>query len=158
MGNKKNISVRLTDADLRSLKSLSQKLSIKESDLFRFAVKSALHRLMPLMPRDIHGIEFLLALLDCGQEVLKYFEFDTHQLDKMINQQGAGEEKVYIEDIELVVISVINPDYLGKRLVELGHTVDLQGNIPQQLRQYLETKYARTERMTALSGVAEANA
>ena len=85
MGSKKNISVRLSEADLRRLKEISSRLNIKDSDLFRFSVKLALSRMMPMMRKDIAGVEVLLTLLDAGGDLLRYFEFDSHQLDKIAN-------------------------------------------------------------------------
>lgn len=142
MGNKKNISVRLTDSDLRSLKSLSTRLDIKESDLFRYAVKTAMHKVMPLLHRDLAGPEFLMALLDCGEEMLKHFEFDTHQLGKIVNSDQSQQIQVSVEDIELVAIAAVNEAYLVKRLIELGQDVPSKDFAYECLQSYIKDKYS----------------
>jgi hypothetical protein len=52
MASKKNISVRLGVGDLRRVKEIALRLDMKESDIFRFAVKSLSTRLMPLLNRQ----------------------------------------------------------------------------------------------------------
>src|SRR6218665_2212575 len=85
MANKKNISVRLGIGDLRRIKEIALCLDVKESDVFRFAVKLMSTRLMPLLNRQLKGIPMLMALLESGEELLRYFEFDAYHLDQLIN-------------------------------------------------------------------------
>jgi hypothetical protein len=124
MANKKNISVRLGIGDLRRIKEIAYRLDVKESDVFRFAVKSLSNRLMPLMNRQLHGIPMLVALLESGEELLRYFEFDAYQLDRLINGED-DERAVSEDDLELLAIGIINPDYVADELsARLGHRVE----------------------------------
>lgn len=142
MATKKNISVRLGVADLRRVKEIALRLDVKESEIFRYAVKALSTRLMPLLNRQLTGVPMLVALLETGEELLRYFEFDAVKLDRLINSATpAGQAAVDTEDIELLVIAGINRDYLATQLSEKLNT-----NIESQfafdaLRHYLFRKY-----------------
>ena len=96
---------------------------------------------MPLMHSDLKGPDFIVALLDCGQELMKYFEFDAHQIDKIVNHGVSNSDCVSMEDIELVAIAGVNENYLAKRLSELGETVESRDKVLEVLRNYLVKKY-----------------
>jgi len=140
MANKKNISVRLGVGDLRRVKEIALRLDVKESEIFRFAVKSLSTRLMPLMNRQLRGVPMLVALLEGGEELLRYFEFDAFQLDRLINGDDI-EQAVAEEDIELLAIGIINADYIADQLsVRLGRSIE-PAQAFGQLHDYLITKY-----------------
>lgn len=140
MACKKNISVRLGIADLRRMKEIALRLGVKESDIFRFAVKSLSTRLMPLINRQLTGVPMLVALLESGEELLRHFEFDTYQLHKLINGVD-GEQCVTDEDIELLAIGIINSEYIADQLsARLSSRVD-SANAFDALHQYLLKKY-----------------
>ncbi len=142
MATKKNISVRLGVADLRRVKEIALRLDVKESEIFRYAVKALSTRLMPLLNRQLSGVSMLVALLETGEELLRYFEFDAQQFDRLINGSVSdGQMCVDMDDIELLVIAGINRDYLAAQLSER-----LKMNIEEQLafdtlRNYLFRKY-----------------
>jgi len=140
MANKKNISVRLGIGDLRRIKEIALRLDVKESDVFRFAVKSLSTRLMPLINRQLQGVPMLVVLLESGEDLLRYFEFDAYQLDKLIN--GDGDDKVVAEeDIELLAIGIVNSEYIADRLSDrIGERVD-PGQAFTSLHTYLLQKY-----------------
>lgn len=142
MAIKKNISVRLGVADLRRVKEIANRLDVRESEIFRYAVKSLSTRLLPLLNRQLCGVSMLAALLESGEDLLRYFEFDTQQLYQLINIGVAeGQRQVDIEDIELLAISVINPDYLAAQVSErIGHNVDPMLAF-EALKKYLFGKY-----------------
>ena len=142
MATKKNISVRLGVADLRRIKEIAARLDVKESEIFRYAVKALSTRLMPLLNRQLSGVSMLVALLETGEELLHYFEFDTQQFERLINGSVPdGQPGVDAEDIELLVIAGINRDYLVMQLSEkLGTSVDGQLAF-DALRHYLFRKY-----------------
>lgn len=141
MGNKKNISVRLSESDLRRLKDISSRLGVKDSDLFRFAVKLTLSRMMPLMRQDIRGIDVLLTMLDAGGDMLRYFEFDSHQIDRIVNSDVSEEKRVSMDDIDLVAIAMLNQTYLKAQLIEMGVMSDKSESPVNALRNYLHRKY-----------------
>lgn len=140
MINKKNISVRLGVADLRRVKEIALRLDVKESDIFRFAVKSLSMRLMPLINRQLSGVPMLMALLESGEELLRHFEFDSYQLQRLIN--GKDDEKtVSDEDIELLAIGIINADYIADQLsTRMGLRIE-SSDAFAALHQYLLQKY-----------------
>lgn len=142
MATKKNISVRLGVADLRRVKEIALRLDVKESEIFRYAVKALSTRLMPLLNRQLSGVAMLVALLETGEELLRYFEFDAQQLDRLINAAVSAEQtRVEIEDIELLVIAGINRDYLATQLSQLLNT-DIEAALAfDALRHYLFRKY-----------------
>ena len=141
MGNKKNISVRLSESDLRRLKDISSRLNIKDSDLFRFSVKLTISRMMPLLRQDMKGIDVLMTMLDSGGDLLRYFEFDSHQIDKIVNSDADAGVRVAMDDIDLVAISTLNQDYLSTQLMEMGEPVSPSDNPLAVLRSYLYKKY-----------------
>ena len=140
MANKKNISVRLGIGDLRRIKEVASRLDVKESDIFRFAVKSLSTRLMPLINRQLKGVPMLIALLESGEDLLRYFEFDAYHLDRLINGEE-DERSVAEEDIELLAIGIVNADYIADQLSgRLGTRIEAAGAF-QSLHDYLLHKY-----------------
>ena len=143
MATKKNISVRLGVADLRRVKEIASRLDVKESEIFRYAVKSLSTRLMPLLNRQLCGVAMLVALLESGEELLRYFEFDVQQLEKLINSRAAdqGQLPVDSEDVEMVAVAIINPDYLAAQISEKLKT-NIEPTLAfEALRHYLFRKY-----------------
>jgi hypothetical protein len=142
MATKKNISVRLGVADLRRVKEIANRLDVKESEIFRYAVKSLSTRLMPLLNRQLCGVSMLVALLESGEELLRYFEFDTQQLYKLINTSVIdGQKLVENEDIEMLAVAIINPDYLAAQVSEKLNTHIEPTLAFEALRHYLFRKY-----------------
>lgn len=143
MSNKKNISVRLSESDLRRLKDIAARLQVKDSDLFRFAVKMMLSRMMPLLRQDMKGIDVLLTILDAGGEMLRYFEFDSHKIDRIVNSEAEAGKRIAMEDIDLVSIAMLNQQYLRTQLVEMGEITSQAQNPVAVLREYLYKKYCQ---------------
>ena len=158
MATKKNISVRLGVADLRRVKEIALRLDVKESEIFRYAVKALSTRLMPLLNRQLSGVAMLVALLESGEEMLRYFEFDAQQLDRLINASIAeGQLQVETEDIELLVIAGINREYLATQLSEILNT-SVEGQLAfEALRQYLFRKYQVRAYLTGAASLAAAS-
>lgn len=141
MAIKKNISVRLGVADLRRVKEIALRLGVKESEIFRYSVKALSTRLMPLLNRQLSGVPMLVALLESGEEMLSYFEFDAQHLERLINGSADEEREVAHEDIEMLAIGIINADYLASRISEkLATRVEPAGAF-EALRNYLFQKY-----------------
>lgn len=141
MAIKKNISVRLGVADLRRVKEIALRLGVKESEIFRYSVKALSTRLMPLLNRQLSGVPMLVALLESGEEMLSYFEFDAQHLERLINGSADELRQVAHEDIEMLAIGIINADYLASRISEkLATHVDPAGAF-DALRNYLFQKY-----------------
>jgi hypothetical protein len=154
MAIKKNISVRLGVADLRRVKEIALRLGVKESEIFRYAVKALSTRLLPLLNRQLSGVPMLVALLESGEEMLSYFEFDAPHLDRLING-GIGEEgQVAHEDIEMLAIGIINADYLASRISEKLAAHVEPAMAFEALRTYLFQKYQVRPYLAGTSGTA----
>ena len=145
MSNKKNISVRLSEADLRRLREVSSRLQVNDSDLFRFAVKLTLGQLTPVAGTDVKGIDLLLTMLSFDGELIRYFEYDAHQLDQIVNKDTEKGHRVAIEDIELASIAAFNTPYLVSQLRAKGWVVNSDVEAMQVLAQYLHQKYIADE-------------
>lgn len=139
---KRNISVRLSTSDIRKIKDISARLGVKESELFRFAVKNMLTKLMPLNDDDLKGADLIPTWLECGDDLLAYFDIDADQLDEIINNNAQQEEtRVEFSDLDLMVLSSLNRNYVVKKLSDVcGMQVD-PANVKDILRAYLHDKY-----------------
>ena len=138
---KQSMSVRVNTSDLLKTKQIASRLGIKESDLFRFALKSILAKLSPLEDRESKGVALLPALIECGQELSNYFGMDTRQLDKIINGGvQSSSEMVDPKDIELLTWSPFEGSYRRIRLATVSK--QLNTNDPEgSLKTYLVEKY-----------------
>jgi hypothetical protein len=81
-------------------------------------VKALSTRLLPLLNRQLSGVPMLVALLESGEEMLSYFEFDAQHLERLINSNGGEQGQVAHEDIEMLAIGIINGDYLASCISE----------------------------------------
>ncbi len=139
---KRNISVRLTASDIKKIKEISERIGVKYSDLFRFSVKNMLTRLMPLHDKDLRGADLIPALLECGQELMAYFDIDSEQLNRIVNSGVSDASKrVDSEDLDLMVLSYLNGNYGVKRLSEVSHSNVEAINVNEVLKSYLYDKY-----------------
>ncbi len=100
---------------------------------------------MPLLRQDIRGADFLLAMLDAGSDLLRYFEFDSHLLDRVVNDDADVDKKVSMMDIELVAIAALNERYFVSQLREIGETVGDDDEPLDVLKRYLQNKYCKSE-------------
>src|SRR5215510_9461939 len=73
-------SVRLSGADLRKLRAISERLNVTESDLIRFALRNVLNRLSPLHDLETHGASLLPVFVEFGNELTSYFDLDENSL------------------------------------------------------------------------------
>jgi len=139
---KRNVSFRLTAADLRKIKEISTRLGVKESDLYRFSVKNMLTKLMPLHDKELRGADLIPALLECGEDLLRYFDLDSEQLNHIIND-GIDDEtrRVDAEDLDLLALAIVNGNYVINRLSELCKEPIEVFRVNDALRHYLYEKY-----------------
>ena len=100
--------------------------------------------MMPLLRQDMKGIEVLLTMLDTGGDLLRYFEFDSHQIDKIVNSNVEPEKRVAMDDIDLVAIATLNQTYLASQLAEMGEMKSPGENPIAVLRRYLHRKYCES--------------
>ena len=84
-GRKRAISMRVSVADLRKIKCIAQRLSVRESDVLRFAIKTTLTRLSLLSDPAIRGRSLLPLFIDPTKELAAHFDLDAPKLDELIN-------------------------------------------------------------------------
>jgi hypothetical protein len=140
--NMKNISVRLSCVDIQRVKGLSQRLGIRESDLFRFSVKSILEKLVLLNDKNVKGADMIPVWLECGDFLMDHFDFDIAKLDEIFNLDiSEPTQRIDMEDIELMAMSKLNPIYMIKKLSSLCKKQIDPNHANEVFRDYLYSKY-----------------
>jgi len=127
------------------VKQIAQRLERRESDVFRFAIKSTLAKLAPLYEQEACGSDLLPVFMELGPELAKYFDLDSVQLDKIVNHgvQEPG-NRVDRDDLELLALSGREEHYVFLKLRERTHGKDksgVDGEPTTSLREYLLHKY-----------------
>jgi hypothetical protein len=140
---KQNISLRMNTSDLRKVKQIAQRLGARESDVFRFAIKSTLAKLSPLYELQAHGSDLVPVFMEVGPELAKYFDLDSSRLDRIINDGVEDPTKrVDRDDLELLALSRLEANYMALKLRERGARPAAQTDGPATLlREYLLQKY-----------------
>ena len=141
---KQAVSIRMSPADLRKVKDLARRLSARDSDVIRFAVKAMLGRLAPLFDSNSQGRALVPALVEAGTEFLRFFELDSGRLDALINQEVIDPEKrVSMEDLALLALAGVKEPYAALKLSELNQTDERlpSTDLASSIRQYLYEKY-----------------
>lgn len=143
MENKKqNVSVRMSSTDLKRIKDIAQRMKVRDSDVFRYAIKNTLAKLTPLNDSLVRGKDLLPLFVDCGTELTNYFELDTSRLERIINSGVEDpEDMVDREDIDLLVMVGIQESYVYMRLKHLLQKQPDQQAVSSALREYLLEKY-----------------
>ncbi len=140
---KQNISLRMNTSDLRKVKHIAQRLGARESDVFRFAIKSTLAKLSPLYELQAHGSDLVPVFMEVGPELAKYFDLDSARLDRIINEGVQDPHKrVDRDDLELLALSGLEANYMFLKLRERGARPPADTDGPATLlREYLLQKY-----------------
>lgn len=140
---KQNVSVRMANSDLHRIKEISKRLGVKESDLFRFCVKSVLSKLMPLQDETIKGSDLMPVFIDIGDDLARFFELDAERLEKIINGDlGEAEKKVSRDDIDLLALASISERYVVVKLNEMAKRPASGQSAFDALRDYFKEKYS----------------
>ena len=139
---KRNVSVRMSSNDLRRIRELARRMQVRESDVFRFAVKTLLAKLTPLNDTRVKGKDLLPVFVDCYADLTRYFEFDTARLERIINA-GVEEpdQRVDRDDIELLVMAGIQEGYVHMKLKYILGRSPEQPDLAGALKEYLLEKY-----------------
>lgn len=142
---KQAVSVRMSPGDLRKIKELAQRLSARDSDVIRFAVKTMLGRLAPLFDQDSRGRTLVPVLVEAGTEFLRFFDLDAGRLDTLINAGvSEPERRVSREDLALLALAGVKEPYAALKLSELSQ-LDEQllrsADLSSSIRHYLYEKY-----------------
>ena len=139
---KQNVSVRLSTSDLRRIKEIAQRMHVRESDVFRFAVKTVLATLMPLNDPHVKGKDLLPMFADCYRDLTRHFEFDASRLERIINSGVDDPDQIVDrDDIELLVMAAVQENYALMRLNKLLESEDDRRDLGSALKAYLLDKY-----------------
>ena len=148
MAKKQHVSVRLTETDHRKMKEIAKRLGVKESDLFRYIIKNSLNKLLPFQDEQIRGTDLLPALLDCGQDLARYFDLDCDQLDQIVNGDLAEEsKKIEKEDLDILAMAGSSDHYALIKLAALSKEPVMDEDLVSALKQYLTQKYQNTKNL-----------
>ena len=138
---KQAVSIRLGEGDLRNIKRMAQRLSVRESDIIRFAIKTMLNRIAPLCDEAIRGRNLVPVLVESGDELIRYFELDAYRLDKIINEHVGTGTRVERDDIALLAMSGLREQYLVMRMQTDAAVPQESSATDRSLRNYLYDKY-----------------
>jgi hypothetical protein len=141
------VSVRIGAADVRDVKAIAKRLGVRDSDVFRYAVKNSLAQLAPLVDPQVQGRDLLPVFIEAGPALLRYFELDATKLGEIVNSGVANPElRVASEDLTLLSMAGIKESYalvkLGELLVDEEPLRAEEGGLLAILREYLYGKYA----------------
>jgi hypothetical protein len=151
------ISVRIGAADVRDLKAIARRLGVRDSDVFRYAVKSSLDQLGPLVDTTVSGRHLLPVFVEGGPRLLRFFDLDARRLAEIVN---AGVEDlealVALEDLTLLSMAGAQGSYALVKLTELldqkRESPPDTGGLVETLREYLYQKYVyRSSRRAAVA-------
>ena len=134
-------SVRLSGADLRKLRSISERLQVTESDIVRFALRHVLNRLAPLHDPQTRGASLLPVFVEFGSELADYFDLDENSLDQILNDGNDSDRHVEREDIGLLLLSGLENTRLYARLSELTSEYIEPDAVVDGFKKYLYEKY-----------------
>jgi hypothetical protein len=142
---KQAISIRMNSADVRKVKKLAQRLSVRDSDVIRFAVKCMLTRLGPLCDSEVKGRNLVPVFVESGAELLRFFDLDAARLEAIINDGVEPVRRVERDDIALLALTGGQAPYAALLLSELNNREERNGasagELDHSLRQYLYDKY-----------------
>ena len=145
---KKTTSIRLNANNLRRVETIAERLEVSESELIRFCIKYTLKRMAPLDDHAYIGADLIPTLLDIGEDMTRYFEFNSEQLTKIVN--GDSEEinhGVAESDVDLFALAAWNENSVLHRLNEIASGLELEvGTASKFLRRYLFDKYVLVDR------------
>lgn len=164
---KRAVSIRMSAADVSKVKRLAQRLGVRDSDVIRYAVKSALAKLAPLHDPGVRGRSLVPVFVESGADLFHHFELDAMRLENIINDEADDSRRVDHEDIQLIAMSGVQQPYarwhLGKPAPRSVNGMQLQVNaepVPDDrgsrgddaspsLRDYLYDKYVYRSRSEA---------
>lgn len=137
------ISVRLRGSDIGKIKSIARRMDVSDSEIFRFGIRLALSRLLPLLDHNACGFRVLPVFMDNDAELVRQFDMDAAQLERVINAECEPHHRVEAHDLNLLTLHGLPSDYLRMRMQELtGEPVE-SVTVWKSLRTYLYRKYGR---------------
>jgi len=139
---KRSVSLRVSHSDFERIRAIATRLEVRDSDVFRFAIKLALAKLAPLDDEGARGHALAAMLIDCGRDVAEHFNLDAKRLDRVVNDAATSEaERIDFEDLDMLTMSSIQERYLHARLKQLTREPVDPYRLAETLRHYLARKY-----------------
>jgi hypothetical protein len=143
---KQVVSMRLNAADLERVKEIARLLKVRESDVYRFAIKTTLTKLAPIYDAEMRGRDLLPAFIEMCAELTNHFELDADSLDRLINGDLTDQrQRVEKDDIRLLAMLGMPEQYLLIKLRELVHKPAEHMGMSALIRRYFYDKYSRAE-------------
>jgi hypothetical protein len=154
-GRKRAVSLRVSDADLKKVKKLAQRLGARDSDVIRFALKTMLSRLAPLCDGNVRGRGLLPVFMDTGIELIRHFDLDGVKLNDIVNAGVGKGLEIEEEDLHLIAMTGFQQSYAKLALNKLRkpdqerRAMDVDDPLNSRLRNYLVSKYVTPYREAA---------
>lgn len=143
---KQVVSMRLNATDLGRIKEIARRLKVRESDVYRFAIKTTLTKLAPFYDTEMRGKDLLPIFIEICAELTGYFDLDTDSLDRLINGDLSDPGKrVDKDDIRLLSMLGMPEQYIYVKLRELANKPVEHKGTSALVRQYLFEKYSYKE-------------
>lgn len=138
------ISVRLRGSDIDKIKAIAKRLDVSDSEIFRFGIRLALSRLLPLLDEKASGFRVLPVFVENDGELVKQFDMDATHLNRVINEHCDDPDQCVDQtDLNLLTLHGLPSDYLKLRIQELTGEAVESVSVWKALRKYLYGKYGR---------------
>lgn len=140
MNERKNIvSMRITNSDRSSVQYIAERLYVRESDVYRFAVSLLLTRFDKILNSANGGSDLLPLFLEIREELQQQFRFKKNQLYNILNSGETSPEKyVSMSDVELLLLP---KNEVRKRLLRMQDPPEKNIDAEIWLRHYFSEKY-----------------
>ena len=102
---KRAVSLRLSAADVKRIKRVSQRLGIRDSDVIRYAIKKLLFKLSALSDPSIRGRSLVPLFLEGGADLVHHFDLDALRLSVIINEGAEDSVQVSMEDLHMLAMT-----------------------------------------------------
>lgn len=141
MNNSSCVSVRLRSSDIRKIKCIARRLGVSDSEIFRFGIRLIFSKMVPLLDENACGYRILPLFLDNDAELIRQFDMDITQLERIINFNCELNLRVESEDLNLLSLHNAQSDYLRARIEELSGEEVASNQVWDDLGKYLNRKY-----------------
>lgn len=142
---KQMVSLRVGINELNKVRGIARRLKVRDSDVFRFALKVTLGRLGMLHDESVVGRDLLPVFMEVGSELVNHFALDPEMVDRIINGRAQEAQKVDWRDVELVMLAGGQDRYAYVRLRKLVGGGEEDSRFPGLLREYMYEKYMSGE-------------
>jgi hypothetical protein len=111
-GNRKQaVSIRMSKSDVSRVKLLAQRLGVRDSDIFRYAIKTTLLKLSPLYDPQVRGRNLIPVFVESGTDLFHHFDLDAGRLEGIINQDVDEAGRVAHDDIQRIATSAVRQPF-----------------------------------------------